>query len=105
MLLAASACSAFAVTCEELRASIEDRIRANGVANFSVTAVDVAASAPGKQVGTCDVGRKKIMYLREPPSSAAAAAAAASAPAGSARAAVITECADGRVVKDGACKK
>lgn len=101
-LFAASACPALAATCDEIRASIEARIRANGVANFSVTAVDLAASAPGKQVGTCDLGRKKLMYLREAPSPAA------SAPAGAPRAGaagVITECADGRVVKDGPCKK
>jgi hypothetical protein len=93
-----------AVTCEELVATIEGRIRANGVASFTVTAVDVAASAPGKQVGTCGGGRKKIMYLRaiEPakvPERTAAASAGASSPG------VITECADGRVIKEGSCKK
>ncbi|MBL8348157.1 MAG: DUF1161 domain-containing protein [Rubrivivax sp.] len=102
LLLLAAAGPALAATCEELRASIEARIRANGVANFSVQAVELAASAPGKQVGTCDLGRKKIMYVREAPG---AAASAASPSAGPARAPVITECADGRVVRDGTCKK
>lgn len=97
-VLLAVCAPAAAVTCEELQASIEARIRANGVANFSVMAVDVAASAPGRQVGTCDLGRKKIMYLRGP----AAAASAASAPQ---RPGIVTECADGRVVRDGSCKK
>lgn len=105
LLLLASTGPALAATCEELRASIEARIRANGVANFSVQVVDLAASGPGKQVGTCDLGRKKIMYVREAPGAAASAASAASASAGPARAPVITECADGRVVKDGTCKK
>lgn len=99
LLLAAAAGPALAATCDEIRASIEARIRANGVAGFSVTAVDLAASAPGKQVGTCDAGRKKIMYVRD------AGPTAASAPAAASRPAVITECADGRVVRDGTCKK
>ncbi|MBI5719667.1 MAG: DUF1161 domain-containing protein [Burkholderiales bacterium] len=109
-LCAVAASPAIAATCEELMATIEARIRANGVAQFTVTAVDHAASAAGKQVGTCDLGRKKIMYLRAvPPSreteSAAAAPAASSASASASRPGVITECADGRVIRDGSCKK
>ena len=100
--LVAVGAPAQAASCEEVQASIEARIRANGVVNFSVAAVDVAASAPGRQVGTCDLGRKKLMYVRGP---AAPSAAAASAAAGSQRPGIITECADGRVVKDGSCKK
>lgn len=100
---------AIAATCDELVAKIEARIRANGVAQFTVTAVDLAASAPGKEVGTCDLGRKKILYLRAAPSplstESAAAAASAGASASSSRPAVITECADGRVIRNGTCKK
>jgi len=96
-------CSGFspafaAATCEELQQSIEARIRANGVASFTVTPVDAAASAPGQVVGTCDQGRKKLLYLR----GAAASAPAKPSPAASA---VITECADGRVLTEGTCKK
>jgi hypothetical protein len=95
--LTGAALPARAVTCDELVASISERIRANGVAEFSVTAVDMAASAPGQQVGHCDAGRRKIMYVRT-------AAAAAAAPAsGAPRARVITECADGRVIEGGTC--
>jgi hypothetical protein len=90
---------AFAATCEELRQSIEARIRANGVAGFTVTAVDAAASAPGQVVGTCDQGRTKLLYAR------GAAAPAASVKPGSPASGVITECADGRVITDGMCKK
>jgi hypothetical protein len=87
-----------AATCEELQQSIEARIRANGVASFTVTPVDAAASAPGQVVGTCDQGRRKLLYVR----GAAASAAAKPSPAASA---VITECADGRVLTEGSCKK
>src|SRR5688572_1611854 len=87
-----------AATCEELQQSIEARIRASGVASFTVTTVDAAASAPGQVVGTCDQGRKKLLYAR----GAAASAPAKQRPAASA---VITECADGRVLTEGSCKK
>lgn len=103
--LAAACAGAQAAGCEEVQASIEARIRANGVTQFSVTAVDLAASAPGRQVGTCDLGRKKLMYVRGTAAPSAAAAPAASAAAGAQRPGIITECADGRVVKDGSCKK
>ncbi|MCW5636128.1 MAG: DUF1161 domain-containing protein [Rubrivivax sp.] len=110
LLVAAASGSAGAVTCEELVASIEGRIRANGVASFTVVAVDLAASAPGKQVGTCGGGRKKIMYLRAiepaPLPAGAGAGGSASAPAGGAsKPGVITECADGRVIREGSCRK
>jgi len=86
--------TALAASCEEVQQSIEARIRANGVASFTVTPVDAAASAPGQIVGTCDQGRKKLLYVR--------GAAAGQAPAASA---VITECADGRVITQGSCKR
>jgi hypothetical protein len=89
---------ALAATCEEVQQAVEARIRANGVTTFSVTPVDAAASGPGQIVGTCDQGRKKLVYMR----GAAASAAAKQSPSASA---VITECADGRVLTEGTCKK
>ncbi|MDH4062348.1 MAG: DUF1161 domain-containing protein [Aquincola sp.] len=108
LLMATAGSPANATPCEEVLASIEARIRANGVADFSVTAVDSAASAPGKQVGTCDTGRRKIMYVRgasspsQSPASVPRPAAASQRPSG---AKIITECADGRVIEGGTCKK
>ena len=99
-LVAAAAVHAQAGNCDAVVASIESRIRANGVSEFSVTAVDAAASAPGRQVGTCDAGRKKILYLR----GAAVASPPASSPSPRAsRPKVITECADGRILEEGTC--
>lgn len=98
LALCAGFSPALAATCEEIQQSIEARIRANGVATFTVTAVDAAASAPGQVVGTCDQGRRKLLYLR----GAAASAPAKPSPAASA---VITECADGRVLTEGSCRK
>jgi hypothetical protein len=88
-----------AATCEEVQRSIEARIRANGVSQFSVTPVDAAASAPGQVVGTCDQGRRKLLYVR-----GAAEPGAASTRDRPTAGSVITECADGRVITEGTCK-
>ena len=51
--------------CEELKAEIAAKIKANGVSTFTLEIV--AADAPedgGKVVGTCDGGQKKIVYKR-----------------------------------------
>jgi len=106
-MLAAACLPARAAGCEDLRQTIEARIRANGVEHFTVTVVDAAASAPGKEVGTCEQRRKKLLYVRGDAAIAPAPAsvpAAASAPARAAPA-VITECADGRVITQGTCRK
>lgn len=106
----AAALPACAIGCDDLQQTIEARIRANGVPRFTVTAVDAAASAPGQVVGTCDGGRKKLLYVRgavAPATAPAASAPAATAsdPVRTSSPAVITECADGRVITDGSCKK
>ena len=88
-----------AAACDDLQRTIEARIRAHGASGFTVTAVDAAASAPGQVVGTCEQGRKKLLYVRAGAASAAPTPAAPSSPA------VITECADGRVLTEGGtCK-
>lgn len=87
----AAAPAAHALSCDELRAAVEAKIQAKGVRQFAVTVVAADAAASGPVVGTCDLGRKKLVYTRE-----------AAAPA---RKAVVTECADGRVVAQGDCKK
>lgn len=50
--------------CEELKAEIEEKIRNNGVTEFTLTVVDRDAPEDGKVVGTCDGGKKKIVYKR-----------------------------------------
>lgn len=97
-------------TCEALRARIESQIAAKGVTQFTVSTVDTAASVPGKTVGSCDLGRKKIVYARS------AGAAAAQAPQANAQppkqqpthptpdSEIWVECKDGSLVKGGGCK-
>ncbi|MCB1690731.1 MAG: DUF1161 domain-containing protein [Halioglobus sp.] len=50
--------------CDELKAEIDAKISANGVASFTTTIVDRDAAEDGKVVGTCDNGTKKIVYKR-----------------------------------------
>jgi len=94
---------AAAGSCEALQAQIDAKIRAAGVAQFTLTTLDSAASAAGKVVGTCDQGARKIVYAR-------GGDAAASPPSGSVRPAsgpkgdgVLTECKDGSVSMGGHC--
>jgi hypothetical protein len=123
-LLAASAAPVLAIGCDELRDSIDARIRAGGVSSFSLTVVAADTTAPGAVVGTCDRGARKIHYLKGTASAApvatlapapataakpvaAASTAPAPAPAAKPKAAapeVITECDDGTSVTHGACK-
>ena len=79
--------------CDAIQAQVEARIRASGVNDFALKAVDASASAPGKAVGSCANGTRKILYSRR---------------AAPAQAAVITECKDGSVSvggRDTDCKR
>jgi hypothetical protein len=51
--------------CEELRAEIEAKIQANGVASYTLEIVNNEDSKdPSMVVGSCDGGTKKIIYQR-----------------------------------------
>jgi len=78
-LLIASPALAQVKPCEELKAEIDAKIKANGVAAFTTTIVDKDAAEDGKVVGTCEGGTKKIVYKRG--EAAAPAPAPAAAPA------------------------
>jgi hypothetical protein len=109
LVLLLACTSASAATCESVRLQIESKIKAAGVSQFSVTAAEASASAPGKVVGTCDQGRMKIMYVRLTPASSGSKpepeATKRSAVATRGTGAVITECKDGSVTTSGNCKK
>ncbi len=82
-LSCAAATSSYALTCDELKSEIDQKIRTSGVANFSLTIVDVAATADGRVVGSCDNGSRKILYA---PAATTQVRPAAATPA------VLTEC-------------
>lgn len=105
-----------AASCEALQAQIEAKIRAAGVAQFTLTTVDAGARAVGKVVGTCALGARKIMYVAGPsagpsaapmatPSAAASTPRARAAPSRPGTEAILTECRDGSVSMGGDCKK
>ncbi len=92
--------------CEPIRAGIEARIQAAGVTDFSVVTLDAAASAPGREVGRCERGSRKILYQRgEAGVAAATPAVTPSAKPATSAAPVITECKDGRVTVGGDCRR
>ncbi len=111
VLLALACTSSYADNCDALREQIEGKIKAAGVASFTVVVVDSAATAPGKVVGTCGKGAKKIMYTQQSAATSSAmpvTAASASKPHLPAKKpadAILTECKDGTVSVGGSCKK
>jgi len=87
--------------CESLRAEIEAKIRANGVAQFTVAVVDANAAVEGQVVGTCAQGGRKIVYARQ---DGIAPGAAPQRPAQDGER-VLTECRDGTVSVGGDCRR
>jgi hypothetical protein len=66
LLLIASPALAQRKACEELKAEIEAKIKANGVSAFTLDIVDSdqVKEGDGQVVGSCDGGTKKIVYKR-----------------------------------------
>ena len=50
--------------CEELKAEIDAKIKANGVKAYTLEIVPNKQVKDGKVVGSCDGGTKKIIYKR-----------------------------------------
>jgi hypothetical protein len=104
-------------SCESIAAVVDAKIRATGTQQFTLSTVDAAASAPGRVVGNCAMGAKKILYLAGGAASAATAAPAATAASAGAKAAllqrppakpddpILTECNDGSMSVGGTCKR
>ncbi len=51
-------------SCDDVKAQIDAKIKANGVSSYTLEAVDKGSAAGGKVVGTCDGGAKQIVYKR-----------------------------------------
>jgi hypothetical protein len=65
-LLIASPALAQRKDCNELKAEIEGKIKANGVKMFTLDVVptEKVKEGDGKVVGSCDGGTQKIVYKR-----------------------------------------
>ncbi|MCB2019131.1 MAG: DUF1161 domain-containing protein [Hydrogenophaga sp.] len=101
LTLALAAGPALADICEPLREHIEFQIASTGARDFAVVVVDVDDEVPGKLVGTCAHGTRKLVYVRaekrrHTPTRVKPSVATASDDH------VITECRDGTVVKGNA---
>jgi len=107
LVLATSATRAS--SCETIRSQIDAKIRAAGVAHYTLTTIDAGAVANGKVVGTCDQGKKKIVYLQGKPPLGSSTDGSSSGrrpdAARSGKEAILTECKDGSVSVGGECKK
>lgn len=98
--------AAQATSCEELRSTVEAKIQSKGVKSFSVTVVGADANSPGRVVGSCELGSKKLVYSQSGNQTTGSVQATQPRPPSSPpKAAVITECADGRVVTQGTCRR
>ena len=58
--------AALARDCNEVKAKIDAKIKAKGVANYVLQIVDGPDVKEGQIVGSCDVGAKRIVYFRNP---------------------------------------
>jgi hypothetical protein len=100
-----AALPSFAATCSALQTEIEAKIRNAGVAQFAVTIADANSPAPGKVVGTCEMGAKKLLYtVGQSPANVAFAPPVPPKPQVKTDA-ILTECKDGSVSMGGDCKK
>lgn len=51
-------------SCEDLKNEIAQKIQGKGVKAFTLDVVGKAEEKPGKVVGTCEGGAKKLVYQR-----------------------------------------
>jgi len=51
-------------SCDDVKAEIDAKIKAKGVASYTLEAVDKGSAADGKVVGTCEGGSKELVYKR-----------------------------------------
>jgi hypothetical protein len=102
LLLASSACHAS--NCDSIRDQIDAKLRAAGVTRFTLNIVDAAAAAPGRNVGSCERGGKKILYTAPGAAETTSATSPAAKP-NKRPEAVLTECKDGKVILGGDCTR
>lgn len=67
-LLLAGSASEYAAppkSCEELKAEIAQKLDAKNVKGYTLTVVDKDKAGEGKEVGSCEAGMKKILYVKK----------------------------------------
>jgi len=76
LILAVIPVVALAKDCNEVKAEIDAKIKANGAINYALQIVKGPDVKEGQIVGNCDMGAKKIVYYKTPHTELPAAAAA-----------------------------
>lgn len=101
-LAAACLCSggAHAIGCEELRTSILQKLARAGAPKATIAIVDASQPGPGRVIGSCDTGTKKLLHTTE-------ASGTPAAPRKMPRKddEVLVECFDGQRYTDGPCRR
>jgi len=65
LTLSSLSVTAFAANnCDEIKGQIDAKIKAVGVPTYKLEVVEAEAVVSGKVVGSCDAGKKKIVYWR-----------------------------------------
>ena len=65
LLMGFVSAAAFAANnCDEIKGQIEAKIKQVGVQTYKLEVVDADAATSGKVVGTCEAGKKKVVYWR-----------------------------------------
>lgn len=64
ILLALASGAASATPCDGVKDQIDAKIKAKGVKTYTLDVLDAAAVKDEKVVGSCDSGKKKIVYKR-----------------------------------------
>ncbi|HZR34458.1 MAG TPA: DUF1161 domain-containing protein [Nevskia sp.] len=63
-LLGFAAASASATPCDEVKSQIEAKVKGHGVKAYTLEVIDAAGVKEQKVVGSCEGGKKKIVYKR-----------------------------------------
>lgn len=51
-------------SCDDLKSEIDSKIKGKGASGYSLTVANKGESKDGKAVGTCEAGRKEIVYKK-----------------------------------------
>ena len=66
LIVAAIPVAALARDCNDVKAEIDAKIKAKGVTNYILQILNGPDVKEGLIVGNCEVGAKRIVYIKEP---------------------------------------
>ncbi|HVT37188.1 MAG TPA: DUF1161 domain-containing protein [Nevskiaceae bacterium] len=63
-ILAATGICLAGTPCDQVKAKVEDKIKSHGVKAYTLDIVPAGENKDGKVVGTCEGGKKQLVYKR-----------------------------------------